>query len=293
MINLSHVRTFLAVIDERGVRAAAKALALSPSTVVEHVNQLECDLAAPLVIRTPGASRATPQGERFLPHARALIGTAQRARELIGSSVIRLSAASNVGTYLLQQPLAAFRQKTGIEVELWIGSNPAVAERLMNGEADLGATEWWDGRRGYQAIRWAREPLVIIVSPGHRWAKRKLIPIVELLEEPMLGGERGSGTGTLLRERLGPVADRLRTVSGYGSTEAVKRAVRVGHGASIVLAAAVSDEIASNQLVALEIEGSPLSKNILLVTPDQLPASSPSLRLVAELQATDCGARQL
>lgn len=284
MINLAHVRTFLAVIDERGVRSAAKALALSPSTVVEHVNQLESDLAAPLVVRDRGATRATLQGERFLPYARALIGTALRARELIGSPVIRLSAASNVGTYLLQQPLSAFRQRTGIEVELWIGSNPAVAERLMSGEADLVAMEWWDGRRGYQATCWAREPLVVIVSPAHRWARRKRIAIEELVEEPMIGGEPGSGTGTLLRRRLGPAADRLRTVSGYGNTEAVKRAVRAGRGASIVLAAAVADEIASGQLVALEIEGTGLFKDIWLVTPEQIPSSAPSLSLIADLQ---------
>jgi DNA-binding transcriptional LysR family regulator len=59
MLNLIHVRTYLAVIDEKGVRAAAKALALSPSTVVEHVDQLEADLAAPLVIRSRGATCAT------------------------------------------------------------------------------------------------------------------------------------------------------------------------------------------------------------------------------------------
>ncbi|MFM1815304.1 MAG: hypothetical protein RLZ98_1999 [Pseudomonadota bacterium] len=287
MLNLTHVRTYLAVIDEKGVRAAAKALALSPSTVVEHIDQLEIDLGTRLVIRSRGATRVTTRGERFLPYARALIGTALRARELVGSPIVRLSASSNVGTYLLQQPLAAIRKKTGIEIELWIGSNHAVVERLMRGEADLAATEWWDERRGYQATCWAREPLVVIVSPRHRWAKRKSIAIGELDEEPMLGGEPGSGTGTLLRERLGVVADRLRTVPGYGNTEAVKRAVRVGHGASIVLAAAVNDEIASGQLVALEIEGSRLCKDIWLVTSDHLPASSPSLSLVAALQSSD------
>ncbi len=285
MLNLIHVRTYLAVIDEKGVRAAAKALALSPSTVVEHVDQLEADLAAPLVIRSRGATCATAQGERFLPYARALVGTALRARELIASPIIRLAASSNVGTYLLQQPLAAFRKKTGIEIEMWIGSNPAVVERLTRGEADLAAMEWWDNRRGYRATCWAREPLIVIVSPRHRWAGRTSLAIDELSEEPMLGGEPGSGTGTLLRERLGPVADRLRTLPGYGSTEAVKRAVRVGHGASIVLAAAVSDEIASGQLVGLEIEGSRLCKDIWLVTSDHMPASSPSSSLVVELQA--------
>lgn len=285
MINLVHVRTFLAVVDERGVRAAAKALELSPSTVAEHMNQLESDLGAPLVFRDGRSTRATRQGERFLPYARSLIGTALRARELIDRPVIRMSAASNVGTYLIQKPLAEFSRRTGVKVELWIGPNPDVAERLAKGEADLVAMEWWDRRRGYQAMSWRKEALVAIVSPGHRWAARKSVSIEDLLEEPVLGGEVGSGTGRLLRERLGPVADRLKTVSGYGSTEAVKRAVRAGHGTSIVLAAAVVDEVASGQLIALQIARTELHKEIWLVTPEHMPAGSPPSRLVAELQA--------
>ena len=51
MLNLIHAKTFLAVLGERGVRAAARDLKLSPSTVIEHIKQLEEDLAAPLVVR--------------------------------------------------------------------------------------------------------------------------------------------------------------------------------------------------------------------------------------------------
>lgn len=284
MLNLTHTRTFLAVIDEKGIRAAAKALDISPSTVVQHLNQLEMDLLAPLVVRGRGATHPTAQGERFIPYARSLVATALRAKDLIASPVVRLAAASNVGIYLLQQPLAAFGRASGFEIDLWIGPNPAVVNRLDTFAADIVATEWWDGRTGYRAIRWIRAPLVVIVSPDHRWAKRKSITVGELVNEPLLGGEPGTGTGTLLRERLGALADRLRTKAGLGSTEAVKRAVRAGHGASIVLEAAVRDEIAGGQLVALEIPGSDLFKEIWLVMPDHIPAGSPSMKLIDGLR---------
>lgn len=285
MLNLTNVRTFLIVIDAKGIRAAAKMLDLSPSTVVEHLKQLEADLAVPLVVRSRGHMRATPEGARFLPYARGLVGTAMRARELLATPVIRLAAASNIGVYLLHQRLAAFRQKTGIEIEMWIGPNPAVAERLDTGAADIAAMEWWDNRRGYEVASWGREALVLIVSPQHRWASRASVSIDELADEPMLGGEPGSGTGTLLRSRLGPAAARLRMVSGFGSTEAVKRAVRAGRGASIVFRAAVVDEVASGQLVALEILGAELYKDLLLIVPEYTPANAPSQSLISELRS--------
>lgn len=289
MINLIHTRTFLSVIDEAGIRAAAKALDISPSSVVDHINQLEAELGACLVIRNYGSAKLTLQGERFLSYARSLVGTAQRAKELIASPVVRVSAASNVGVYLFHEPLAAARRDTGIDTELWIGPNPVVAERLSVGSADIAVMEWWDGRDGFRALVWKQEPLVVIVPPAHPWARRAMISAEDLTKDNLLGGEAGSGTGTLLRQKLGPIANHFRTISGFGSTEAVKRAVRAGQGISIVLSGAVQDEISSGQLVALNIAEIELVKDIYLIVPEHAGDSSAMSRLLQSL----IGHRQL
>ena len=187
---------------------------------------------------------------------------------------MRIAAASNVGTYLLHPTLATFRDALSYPTELWIGGNPIVAERLNTRRADVGLMEWWDDRPGFQAHVWRREPLVVIVGPHHPWASRRQIDADDLIGVRMLGGERGTGTGTLLRKALGSVADRIETVDGFGSTEAVKRAVRAGLGISLVLAAAVADEVAAGDLVALPFAGADLVKDIRLIVPDPLPAGS-------------------
>lgn len=290
MLNLTHVRSFLVVVDTKGIRSAAKKLDLSPSTIVEHVKQLEEHLAAPLLAREHRAVGPTQQGLRFLPYARALIGTALRARKLIHEPVLRVAAASNIGVYLLQPPMAAFRRRSGIEVEMWIGPNPDVAERLARGEADVAVMEWWDDRTGFLAPTWLREPLVVIVPPDHRWARLETIPPKELPSEILLGGETGSGTGRLLKEHLGEVADRLQIRSGFGSTEAVKKAVQAGAGVSIVMRSSVADEVANGRLVALSIEGALLVKDLKLVLPDQLPSASPAALLLKSLTIDSAGA---
>ena len=133
MLNLLHTKTFLTVVGERGFRAPARELKLSPSTIVEHINQLEADLAAPLVVRRRGAVEPTSQGAAFVPLARALLDTAERSRRLIANAPLRIVASSNIGTYLLQTVLASFQDPC--VVDLWIGANPEVAERLTNGNA--------------------------------------------------------------------------------------------------------------------------------------------------------------
>ena len=130
MLNLVHAKTFLAVLSERGFRAAARDLKLSPSTVIEHIKQLEEDLAAPLVVRRRGIVEPTSQGTAFAPLARAMLDTAERSRTMLAQSRLRVASSSNVGTYLLQSMLASFQATDPCSVDLWIGPNPNVAERL-------------------------------------------------------------------------------------------------------------------------------------------------------------------
>ena len=279
MLNLTHARTFLTVIATRGVRAAARQLDLAPSTIVDHIRQLEEVLAAPLVLRRRGGAMLTDQGARFLPLARSLVETAGRVHSLVHLPKLRVAASSNVGTYLLQPHLAAFQRSAGIPVEQWIGSNLDVITRLERGEADLAAMEWWDERQGFVARTWRREPLVVIVGPEHRWAGLRSLSVAELQSEPLLGGESGTGTGHLLRRRLGPFANSLMIIDGFGSTEAVKRAVRAGCGASIVMESSVADEVAALRVVALRVEGVELAKEIKLVVPETLPSTAPAMAL--------------
>ena len=274
MLNLTHARTFLSVLEHRGFRRAARSLCVSSSTVVDHIDRLEADLGAKLLVRERGRVQPTAAGARLAPLARALVETATRARKLISSSTLRVAAASNVGVFMLAPPIASFAATSAIPVEPWIGSNVEVLRRLENGMADVAAMEWWDGRPGFDATVWRRERLLVIVAPDHPWATRGSITPAELGGETILGGEVGSGTGTVLRQALGALADRLNVRSGYGSTEAVKRAVRAGHGISIVLAASVVDELQSGRLRAVELGKTALEKRISLVVPDGVPPTS-------------------
>ncbi|MCZ8375872.1 MAG: LysR family transcriptional regulator [Beijerinckiaceae bacterium] len=276
MLNLIHVRSFVVVCDLGSYRSAGRELGVSPSTILEHVRQLEEAVAAPLLIRRSARTHPTRQGEKLLPLGRALLATARRACAAVSSDGLKIASASNIGIYMLQGPISAFESATGIGVETWIGPNHEAVDRLERGEADLAALEWWDNRPGYDAVAWRREDLVVITSPSHRWAGREAIDVQELLAEPLLAGERGSGTARVLRQAIGSIADQLRVSENLGSTEAVKMAVRAGRGVSIVMKSSVVDEIEQGSLVEIRINHAKIYKDIWLVTHERLPKTAPA-----------------
>lgn len=262
------VEAFLAVVETGSFRGASDQLDRSQPTISQQIARLEAEVGATLLLRRREGCVPTPEGARFLPPASRALAAARHAVAVVRGRPLVIGAASNPGIYLLPDFLA----QEAAEARLCIGTNPETVARLESGELDLALLEWWDGRPGFEAILWHEEPLVAIAPPGHRWTRRKSITLGQLLAEPLLGGEAGTGMGRLLAE-----AGResvARTSQRLGSTEAVKRGVAAGLGVSVVMQAAVRDEVAAGSLVALTLRDAPLRKRIYGVLPSNAHPSS-------------------
>jgi DNA-binding transcriptional LysR family regulator len=127
--------------------------------------------------------------------------------------------------------------------------------------------------------------MVVIVPNDHPLAGAGTISTDELLRLNLIGGEPGSGTGTLLRRILGEHAAKLKVTHNLQSTEAVKSAVRAGLGCSIVLAGAVREEAAAGRFVVLTLNDAKLEKVLYIALQSGLPRASLPLRLAEFLSS--------
>ena len=254
MLNANYVATFLAVVRNASLRAAATERAVSPATASHHIKQLEEQTQTRLLTRA-GRCEPTTAGKRFLPHARALLRVNDRAISAAQDTPLRLGAASNIGIYLL--PLALERLRThhpdAPTPELVIDTNPVIGERLSEGSLDIALVEN-PPESDVSAERWREEPLVVIVPPYHPWRHEPHVSAEQIARTRLLAGEIGTGTGALLREFLRHCASEPGIAAQLGSTEAVKRAVAHGHGVSLVLASAVEAEVSAGWLIAVPLE---------------------------------------
>ncbi len=282
MINLLHVRSFVAVIETGSFRDASRALGLAQPTVSQHVRKLEDTLGKALVVRTRNHSVPTEAGQTFIGYARTLLATAARAEASIQAPSITVAACSNVGIYMLPPAVSAFRAggDEATDVGFYIGTNLEVAERLDNRSADVAVMEWWDGRDGYRSRVWRREPMVVIAPPDHPLSALDRVSPSDLFGHALIGGENGTGTGRLLSDVFGADAEKLKVAESLGSTEAVKRAVRAGLGISLVLESAVAEEAANGSLAVIPFADSSMNKEIQVIWPADTAAGSTAQRLV-------------
>jgi DNA-binding transcriptional LysR family regulator len=274
MLDLGQVQSFLAVVDKTSFSRAAEALGTTQPVVSQQVKKLEKALGKALLVRSHARTLPSEDGRRFLPYARALVRTEARARQSLRGDQLVIAASSNIATYLLPPVLKSYGPVSSRGIELLVGANLQTVDALESGIADVALMEWWDKRPGFFATVWRREPLIVITPASHAWARRKTIVKSELFEEVMVGGEPGTGTGTLLQEVFGRSAKRLKVGYQVGSTAAVKEAVKAGLGISIVMASSVRDEVKAGSLSALAVSNCALTKDLCVVVADDQPTTS-------------------
>jgi DNA-binding transcriptional LysR family regulator len=136
-----HWRSFLAVIDEGSLSAAARKLGLTQPTLGRHVDQLETALKASLFLRGPTGLIATELALSLVPQARAMAAaeaTLRRTASGAGdgeSGTVRLTASEVVGVEILPAILAGFVQAyPRIRIELAVSNRN---EDLLRHDADI------------------------------------------------------------------------------------------------------------------------------------------------------------
>ncbi|MEM6490843.1 MAG: LysR family transcriptional regulator [Pseudomonadota bacterium] len=267
-MNLLYLKSFVALSETLRFGEAAARLQIAQPTLSQHIKKLEDHLGATLVTRAKNGCRLTQKGRLALPMARALIAGAERLARRVQTDTLSIAASGNIAGYFLGDVLNRLNAIAD-EGGAWTfaqATNVACVDMLERREVDIAITEWRPQSPMLETAFWRSEEMVVIASPAAPLAAQTSVSPEALLDLPVIGGEAGSGTGTLLRSLYGDAADAIKTVAELGSTEAVKSAVAANMGCSIVLRAAVAADVAAGRLVALRLQGAAAEKRFHVST---------------------------
>jgi DNA-binding transcriptional LysR family regulator len=156
MATLRQLEYLVTVVDTGSFTRAAELLHVSQPALSHQVRALERDSGGPLLDRLPRSIRLTPAGRAMLPHARAALADADRAR-----AAARQAAGLDAGEV---QVAVVYSVTLGVlppVLHAWRASHPEVRVRLLEfphtdallaamtaGRADLAvgpAPGSWDG----------------------------------------------------------------------------------------------------------------------------------------------------
>lgn len=252
-------------------------MGLSQPAVTMQVQALESDLGATLFDRRYRKVETTEAGRALLPYARKVLAELDDARtalEQLSETVsgrLLFAASTTPGQYVLPRLLGGFLRKfPEVGITLRVFDTAEVIEKVESGEAQLGMTgaEVHGARVEYERL--GHDDLVMICAPNHALLKRDSVCFADLVEEPFIVRESGSGTRMVFEDAMrhgGIDPAELRVVMELGTNEAIVSAVEGGMGIGVV-STWVAEKALQLGTVARVPEGSfPLVRPLYLVMP--------------------------
>jgi len=193
MLELRHLRYFIAVAEERNFSRAAERLHMAQPPLSVAIRQLEQEVGAELLARSSRGVTTTPAGAAFLDRARRILesidGAIAAARRVaageLGTLQIAFSWSARFDTLPALARAFAAREPdvTVITREIW---NAEVPSALRSQSIDL-AISLCPERAGelvYELLR--REPAVAVLPRRHPLADRRELETAALRDEDFL-----------------------------------------------------------------------------------------------------------
>jgi len=268
---LHQLKIFDALAHHMSVARTAEALHLTPPAVSIQVKQLSEAAGQPLVERIGKQIHLTSAGEMVADACHDVFERLERlAQDLsalqgIEKGSLKL-AIITTAKYFVPRLLGDFcARHPGIEVSLFVGNRQAVLERLAHSQDDLYVLGQPPEQAKVEAVPFASNPLVAIAYPEHPLAAERSISPSRLGSEPFIAREQGSGTRLACEAFFRQHKTELSVRMELGSNEAIKQTVAGRLGIAMLSRSAVRAELASGEIVLLDVAGLPLERRWYLV----------------------------
>lgn len=270
MPELTSLEIFLTIAETGSLGGAARELGLTQQAVSARLASLEAQIGVQLALRTTRGSSLTTAGVVVAEWAARLLEVAHEVDAGLSSlraesrQRIKVAASQTVAEQLMPQWLlslqaaATRRGGTAPQVILTATNSDHAIAAVRDGTADLGFVENPGPPKGLGSCVVGQDELVIVVPPGHKWARRsRVVSAAELAQTPLVTREPRSGIRdsltAALRQALGEDMAQAPPVLELTSAAAMRAAVLAGAGPAVMSRLAVADDLAVGRLRAIAI----------------------------------------
>lgn len=271
------LKLFCTVAETKSFSRTSRIVHLSQPAVSLQIQALEEFFGTKLFDRSEGEINLTPAGKILYGHAKHILEHYIEAEKEINSLTgaikggITIGASTTLGNYVLPQVIIDFKKNhPKVKIKMVVGNTKRIEDLLSSGFVDVGLIEGRATKSSQKSEPLLSDELVLIVPPMHPLVQRKALSILEIVREPFIIREEGSGTRQVVEEyfELHGISMRdIHVALVLGSPESVKEAVKAGIGISIISRWAVQKELEQGKLKELLPREGRIERKFLLILP--------------------------
>ena len=271
------LKVFCTVAETKSFLKTSKIIHLTQPAVSLQIKALEELYETKLFDRSSSSINLTSSGEVLYSYAKNILAQYAELDKEIGKITalikgsITIGASTTIGNYLLPSVVYNFKKThPEIKINMLIGNTNRVLDLLNSGVVEFGIVEGETTRSKIKVEALLTDELVFILPAMHHLAKKKSISILELMKEPFIIREEGSGTRQVIEKYLalhGIKISDLHIVLVLGGTESIKEAVERGMGISILSRWAARKELHFGTLKYITAKEDRILRDFSLVMP--------------------------
>ena len=290
-MDLWQLTIFCKVVELGGFSKAGNKIHLTQPTISSHIKDLENHFGCQLINRLGKETVPTKAGELLYEYARRLITLRDEAEiamaEFQGKIKGRLVIGGSTipGAYILPRLIGAFtRDYPEVTISLNIGDTGKITQDILSGIIELGIVGAKSSDRNITQKKLIEDEMRLVVPASHKWTKKKGVNLKTIFKEPFIIREHGSGTLKSIQLSLsdkGFSIEDLNIIAEMGSTAAIIQGIKSNVGISILSTVAVREELQSETLKALSIQGLNLKRSFY-ITEHKQRSSSPLCKAFIE-----------
>lgn len=254
--SLRQLEIFVAISRTASVSRAAEVLSLSQSATSTALSELEKQFDLQLFDRVGKSLRINETGQQLLPRAVELLDRAKEIENLLqghaGFGHMKIGATLTVGNYLATILVARFLQEhPESRIQLQVHNTSTIVQQIANHDLDLGLIEGDCHHPDIEVQRWVADELVVFAAPDHPLVGLPKVSITQLLQQPWILREKGSGTRATFDRAFQNSHSQLNIRLELEHTEAIKRAVESGLGIGCISRLALKDAFRRGSLAPI------------------------------------------
>ncbi|MFA7268677.1 MAG: LysR family transcriptional regulator [Sterolibacterium sp.] len=272
------LQVFYAVAKQLSFTKAADVLFMTQPAVTFQIKQLEEHFNSRLFDRGHGKIALTPAGDLVLEYAERILGLSSemdvRLSEMTGeiSGPLLVGASTTIAEFMLPRILGEFKSlHPAVQPRLVVANSESIENRVAEHLLDIGLIESPSHQPNLHTESCCDDELQVICSPKFPLAKYKELTPKQLIDQPYVSREPGSGTREFTDAYLrqaGVDFNSLKLVMELGSPVALNGVVETGLGFAIASRATVTKAQRLGDLVAIPLKPR-LTRTLSMVYPKE------------------------
>ncbi len=274
-MNLTQLRTLIAINDAQSFSSAADSLFVTPSAISHQMRDLEAELGVALFDRASRPPRLNAHGHAVVERGRDVLARFDLLVELASSpgqigGRLMLGCVSGVSSNLVPRALASLHAShPSVQVSIEEGLSEALASRVRKRELDAAIiTELPEADPELKSLVITEEAMMVVAPPDCVLSDWREI----LSSYPFIRLNRNAGMGKVIDRALRDFHQPVDEIMELDSSETVVGMARAGIGAGVIPLGRLRG-IPVDEVVSIPFGDPPIYRRVVLIERSNNPRS--------------------